>query len=130
MKEKKLTYFLLFSLAVVSTTLLSQSSSVKKTLYAKGVESFGEKDYFSAAQYYFQSNLDMTKALTYVNKALEMNADKPFWFNRLKSLIQAKLGDKTGAIATAKLSMANAEKAKNADYVKMNTDSIKEWSKK
>jgi hypothetical protein len=90
----------------------------------------GAGDYFSAAQYLFQSNGDLTKALTYVNKALEMNADKPFWYNRLKSLIQAKQGDKNGAIATAKISLASAEAAKNQDYVKMNKDSIAEWSKK
>jgi hypothetical protein len=44
-------------------------------------------------------------------------------------LIQAKLGDKKGAIETAKLSLAGAQKEKNDDYVKMNNDSIKEWSK-
>ena len=87
-------------------------------------------DYFSASQYYFQSNGDLTKALTYVNKALEMNKDKPFWYNRLKSLIQAKQGDKNGAIETAKISLAAAEAAKNQDYVKMNKESIAEWSKK
>jgi hypothetical protein len=86
-------------------------------------------DYFSSAQYLFQSNGDLTKALTYVDKALEMNKDKPFWYNRLKSLIQAKQGDKNGAIATAKISLASAEAAKNQDYVKMNKDSIAEWSK-
>jgi len=87
-------------------------------------------DYFSSAQYYYQSNGDMTKALTYINKALEMNKDKPYWYTRLKSLIQAKQGDKTGAIETAKISLAAAEAAKNQDYVKMNKDSIAEWSKK
>ena len=87
-------------------------------------------DYFSASQYIFQSNGDTTKALAYVNKALEMNADKPFWYNRLKSLIQAKMGDKKGAIETANLSLVAAETAKNQDYVKMNKDSIAEWSKK
>jgi hypothetical protein len=87
-------------------------------------------DYFSSAQYYFQSNGDLTKALTYVNKALELNKEKPFWYNRLKSLIQAKLGDKKGAIETAKLSLAAAIVAKNNDYVKMNQDSISEWSRK
>ena len=89
----------------------------------------GPGDYFSSAQYLLQSNGDLTKALTYVNKALEMNKDKPFWYNRLKSLIQAKQGDKKGAIETAKISLASAEAAKNQDYVKMNKDSIAEWSK-
>ena len=87
-------------------------------------------DYFSAAQFYLQSNGDITKALTYVDKALELNIEKPFWYTRLKSLIQAKLGDKKSAIETAKISMAAAETAKNADYVKMNKDSIAEWLKK
>ena len=87
-------------------------------------------DYFSAAQYYYQSNGDMNKALTFVNKALELNTDKPFWYNRQKSLIQAKMGDKKGAIESAKASLASAEKANNADYVKMNKESIAEWSKK
>ena len=53
-----------------------------------------------------------------------------FWHLRQKSLIQAKLGNKSGAIETARLSLAAAEKANNSDYVKMNNDSIKEWSKK
>lgn len=87
-------------------------------------------DYYAAGTYYFQSNGDMKKALEYVDKALAMNAEKPFWQLRQKSLIQAKLGDKKGAIETAKLSLAAAEAAKNNDYVKMNKDSIAEWSKK
>lgn len=87
-------------------------------------------DYFSAAQFLHQSNGDTAKALMYVNKALDMSKDKPFWYNRLKSLIQAKLGDKKGAIETAKASLTAAEIAKNQDYVKMNKDSIEEWSKK
>jgi hypothetical protein len=87
-------------------------------------------DYFSAAQYYYQSNADMTKALNYVNKALELKKENPFWYTKLKSLIQAKLGDKKGAIETAKLSLAAAKLAKNNDYIKMNEDNISEWSKK
>lgn len=90
-------------------------------------------DYYSSAQYFFQSNGDLNKALEYVNKAISMTKageDVPFYQLRLKSLIQAKHGDKSGAIATAKLSLAGSEKAKNNDYVKMNNDSIREWSKK
>ena len=87
-------------------------------------------DYFSSAQFFYQSNGDLTKALTYVNKALELNTDKPFYYNRLKTLIQAKSGDKKGALETAKISLAASILAKNNDYVKMNEDSILEWIKK
>lgn len=86
-------------------------------------------DYFAAGQFLYQSNGDNAKALTYVNKALDMSAEKPFWYLRQKSLIQAKIGDKKGAVETAKLSLAAAEKAKNQDYIKMNKESIAEWSK-
>lgn len=101
-------------------------ASIEKTLAGPT-----SNDYFSAGQYLLQSNGDLTKALEYLNKAIAMSgSDVPFWYLRQKSLIQAKQGDKTGAIATAKLSLAGAEKAKNDDYVKMNNDSIREWSKK
>jgi len=86
-------------------------------------------DYYAAAQYLFQSNGDMTKALNYINKALDLSKDKPFYYFRLKSLIQAKNGDKKGAIESAKISLVAAEAAKNQDYVKMNRESIAEWSK-
>jgi len=86
-------------------------------------------DYYASSQYLFQSNGDMTKALTYIDKALELSKDKPFYYFRLKSLIQAKQGDKKGAIESAKISLVAAEAAKNQDYVKMNKDSIAEWSK-
>jgi Protein of unknown function (DUF2911) len=103
-------------------------ASIEKTL--AGATS---GDYFSAAKYFMDSNADANKALEYVNKAIAMNPvgkDIPFWHQRLKSLVQAKLGDKKGAIETAKLSLVGATKEKNDDYVKMNNDSIKEWSKK
>jgi hypothetical protein len=45
----------------------------------------------------------------------------------VKSLIQAKLGDKRH-LKTAMVSLANATKSKN-DYVKMNSESIAEWVK-
>ncbi|QYJ67764.1 DUF2911 domain-containing protein [Flavobacterium litorale] len=90
-------------------------------------------DLFGAARYYYQSDMDLKKALTWMNQAIEKTPegkDVPFYFLRQKSLIQAKMGDKKGAIETAKQSLAASEKANNADYVKMNKDSIQEWSKK
>jgi hypothetical protein len=86
-------------------------------------------DYFNAAQYLFQSNGNIADARNYVDKALDMSTEKPYYVSRLKSLIQAKQGDKSGAIETAKISLSAAEAANNQDYVKMNKDSIAEWSR-
>lgn len=89
-------------------------------------------DYFAAAQYFYQTNNDLNKALSWVTTAVSLtakNTDVPYWYLRLKSLIQAKLGDKKGAIVTAKESLNLAVKAGNGDYEKMNKDSIAEWSK-
>jgi tetratricopeptide (TPR) repeat protein len=85
-------------------------------------------DYYSAAAYYKSSGKDLNQALEWVSKAVEMNPDA-FWMSRQKSLIQAELGDTKGAIASAKMSLAASEKAKNDDYIKMNKESIEEWSK-
>jgi Protein of unknown function (DUF2911) len=85
--------------------------------------------YFAAGRYYLESGKDMTQALAWVNKSLEMNGEK-FWMLRQKSLIQAKMGDLKGAIETATKSRDMAEKEKNMDYVRMNEKSIAEWKKK
>lgn len=92
----------------------------------------GASDFYASAQYFYSANENNTKALEYINKACEMTAERgtPFWYTRLKSLIQFRAGDKKGAIETAKESLAASEKAGNLDYVKMNKDSIAEWSKK
>ena len=88
-----------------------------------------KNDYFQAATYYHTTGKDLKQALEWIKKAVE--GDEPaYWILRRMSLIQADLGDKAGAIATAKKSLAAAEKAGNADYVKMNKESIAEWTKK
>ena len=40
------------------------------------------------------------------------------------------MGDTDKAIATAKKSLAGAQEAKNDAYIKMNTESLKEWGAK
>lgn len=80
-------------------------------------------DYFRSALYYLQEGKDIQKAKKWINKAVDMTKDRPrFWFLRQQSLILAKAGDKKGAIAAAKASLAGAQQAKNADYIKMNKE--------
>lgn len=86
-------------------------------------------DYFAAAEFYYKEKKDMKKALDWITKAVELRGDEAFWMLRMKSLIQAELGDYKGAIETAKKSLAAAEKAEYQAYIDMNKASIEEWSK-
>ncbi len=87
----------------------------------------GAGDYYAAASYYMQEGKDINQAKTWIDKAMSMSDKPAFWQLRQQSLIYAKAGDKKGAIEIAKKSLAAAEAAGNADYVKMNKDSLKEW---
>lgn len=87
-------------------------------------------DYYRAADYYLAEEKDMNQALEWINKSIEMDGgDGKFWVLRRKALIQAELGDYKGAIETAKKSKAGAEAANYDNYIKMNEESITEWSK-
>lgn len=91
----------------------------------------GAGDYYSAAVYYLQEGKDINMAKTWVDKAIAMAGDNPpYWQLRQQSLIHAKAGHKKSAIEAAKKSLAGAEKVGNADYVKMNKDSLAEWGGK
>ncbi len=85
-------------------------------------------DYFGAANYYLENKKDLKKALDWATRATELNPEA-FWIFRTKSLIQAELGDKKGAIESAKRGLELAEKSKYDNYVKLFRDSLKEWSK-
>ena len=89
-------------------------------------------DYYKAADYKYSEKEDLKQALVWINKSVEMSggADAPFYVLRKKALLQAELGDKKGAIETAKLSLAGAKKAGYDSYIKANEESIKEWSAK
>jgi len=98
------------------------SASIEKTMAGPAAG-----DYYSAAVYNLTEGKDLEQAKTWMDKAMSM-IDKPgFWQLRQQSLLYAKLGDKKRAIETAKKSLVGAEEAGNADYVKMNKDSLKEW---
>lgn len=83
-----------------------------------------KKPYFQAAQYYFNNNLDSKKAAEWIKAADEGNTKAPhlkYW----KSLILAKAGDKAGAKKAAEEGIAMAKEANNGEYVKLNTEALK-----
>ncbi|MGV8915360.1 MAG: DUF2911 domain-containing protein [Kaistella sp.] len=100
--------------------------SITKTLGSKDAKG---SDYNQAASYYFETGMDNKKALEYAKKANQLQPDV-FYMLKLQSEIEAVNGMKKEAIATAKKSMDLAQKASNADYVKMNADNIAKWNKK
>ena len=88
-------------------------------------------DYYRAADYLLNSNGDMKAANEYITKAVAMYGENTaFHVYRKMALIQANLGDYKTAIETAKKSTELAKAAGNMEYVRMNDDSIKDWSKK
>lgn len=85
-------------------------------------------DYYSAASYYHSSGKDLNKALEMIQVAT--NVDEPkFWQVRREALILADLGKTKEAIKTAMKSKELAMAAGNDDYVRLNEQSIAEWSK-
>ncbi len=86
-------------------------------------------EYFQSAVYFLESGKDLKLAKQWIDKAIAMNDDAPFWQLRQQSLIYAANGDKTGAISIAKESLTKAKTAGNDAYINMNNESIAEWSK-
>lgn len=84
-------------------------------------------DYYAAATYLSSSDQSLDKASEYMEKAMSMIKEPKFWQLRQQSLLFAKVGNKKAAIKTAQTSLAKAKEAGNADYVKLNEDSLKEW---
>jgi len=85
-------------------------------------------DYYTAARYFYDNDKDMTKALGWIKMANKKEAK--FWQLRLQSLIEAKMGDKKSAVASAMKSMEMAKSEGNMDYVRLNEKSIAEWGGK
>lgn len=81
-----------------------------------------KKLYVPAAMFYLEHNLDLKKALGWMDAAIAAQPDA-FYFVYRKALIQEKMGDKAGAIATAQASIEGAKKAGGSvkdEYIRLN----------
>ena len=87
-----------------------------------------KRPYFQAANYYYETDKYLGKALEWTNKAIEQNP-KAYYIVHLKAKILMKQKDYKGAITSAEQSMALAKDAKNDDYVKLNEKLIAEAKK-
>lgn len=69
-----------------------------------------KKPYLAAAMFYYEHDLDLARALDWINAAA-LEQPEAVWIVYRKALIQAKAGDTAGAVATAKKAMELAKKA-------------------
>lgn len=86
------------------------------------------RPYFNAAMYYMENGKDLNQALSWFDKAVEMNPSA-FWIHHQRANCLAKLGKKAEAKAAAEKSKELASAAKNDDYVKLNEKLLAELEK-
>jgi hypothetical protein len=82
----------------------------------------GRKPYLNAALYYLDHNLDLNKALAWVDAGIAEQPDA-FYYYYHKARILAKKGDKDAAIAAATQSRDMASKAtgpEKDEYIRLN----------
>ena len=82
--------------------------------------------YYEAARYYEEQGVKYEEALQYLNEALRIGGDT-YYFHRVKSLLEAKLGDYKRAIVSAQKSLELAQKDSKDEFVRMNQKNIELW---
>lgn len=87
-----------------------------------------KKPYMQAAQYYYNNNKDIQKALTWINEA-DKAPNSPPYIKYWKARIQLKAGDKAGAAATAQEGVEIAKQQNNEEYVRLNGKVLAEAKK-
>jgi len=87
-----------------------------------------KKPYLQAAQYYYNNNKDIQKALAWANEADKVPNPPPY-VKYWKARIQLKAGDKAGAAATAQQGIDIAKQQDNPEYERLNSQVLAEAKK-
>ena len=82
-----------------------------------------DKPYFQAAAFYYDNNLDLKKAKTWIEAAVKEK--DVYYVVHMQAKILAKMGDKAGALAAAKHSLELATKGNDYAFERMNNELIK-----
>jgi len=85
-------------------------------------------DYYLAARYFLENDLDLSVAGQWMNTWLEKNGPQ-FGILRYKALIEHKRGQYEDALVTLRQSLAMAREAGNQHYVRMNEATLQEWQR-
>jgi hypothetical protein len=88
-------------------------------------------DYYNAAEHNRRAKKDLAQALRWMTIAIEKGSEEDYlYFYRKKSLIEADSKDYKAAINSANIALKYAQSANNKNYIKMNQNSIEEWTSK
>lgn len=107
----------------VDTDALMQEEIVKQIK-----ENPTAQTYYEAARYFQEQEKEYPRALEYLNKAIELGGDT-YYFYRVKSLVEAALGDYKAAIGSAQKSLKSANAEDKDEFVRMNQKNINAWKK-
>lgn len=83
-------------------------------------------NYFAGADYYLRTHRDMDQALTWIDKAIEVNGVTP-WYMDTKAEILVEKGDYTEAIKIANEGIENARKNGHDAYIIPLEMKIEKW---
>tara|TARA_B100001142_G_scaffold84267_1_gene85461 strand:- start:7783 stop:8634 length:852 start_codon:yes stop_codon:yes gene_type:complete len=82
------------------------------------------QDYYKAAVFYLEENLDINLAKKWIDRCFELRKDTPYWMLQKKSLIYLAYGDKDQALKIANEGLAIAKETKIKDSIKMLSDTV------
>ncbi len=85
-------------------------------------------DYYRAARYYLDNNLDLQQAKVWMDRRHNLDGDQ-FGVMRYHAIIEYELGNRSAAAKIMARSLELAEEAPNPHYVRMNTQTLREWNK-
>lgn len=101
------------------------NNSIGETLTAANTNG---NDYYRAARYYLDNGLDLQQAKEWMDKRIELGGEQ-FGIMRYQAFIERKLGNLEEADRIMRRSLELAEERPNPHYVRMNTQTLKEWAK-
>lgn len=84
--------------------------------------------YYEAARYLQEQQIELDRALKYVNTAIEIGGDT-YYYHRIKSLLEASLGNYPQAVEAALKSLELARSEGKDEFVRMNQRNIDKWNK-
>ena len=115
---------------LIKIPILADTDTKMKQEIASSIEKNPTaQTYYEAARYLQEQGESYPEALSYLNKAIEIDGDT-YYFYRVKSLVEAALKDYGSAIISAQKSLELAQKEDKDEFVRMNEQNISVWRTK